>query len=99
MRVVMVEVVTPSRHIILGMDQVVEEVLVHAFIAHSTVEPFNEAVLHRLARRDVVPLDFTVLLPLWGRIAGQLSPVVADHHAGISVMNPDPKYLGTMSIL
>ena len=34
-----------------------EEVLVEAFITQTSIEAFHEAILHRLAQRDVMPLD------------------------------------------
>jgi len=34
-----------------------EQVLVEAFVTQPAVEAFHEAVLHRLARCDVVPFD------------------------------------------
>jgi hypothetical protein len=35
-----------------------EQRFVQKLIAHAAVETFAEAVLHRLAGRDVMPLDF-----------------------------------------
>lgn len=46
-----------------GLRQIGEQVLVEALVAQPTVERLNEAVLHRLARCDVVPFDATFLLP------------------------------------
>ena len=57
------------------MAQVVEEVLVQEFIAHSTVEAFNEAVLHGLAWSDVVPFDLAVIHELQDRVRGELGPI------------------------
>jgi len=37
--------------------------LVQALVAQATVEALDEAILHRLARCNVVPLDATLLLP------------------------------------
>ena len=44
---------------------------------------FDEDVLHRPARRDVVPFDLSLLLPVEHRVRGQLCGVVGDHQAGI----------------
>lgn len=60
---VVVEVDTPWRHQIAGMAQAVEQVLIEAFVAHPTVKALHEAILHWFARRDVVPINFAVLLP------------------------------------
>ena len=46
-----------------GMPIAGEEPLVEALVAQPTVEALHEAVLHRLARRDVVPFDMPVFLP------------------------------------
>jgi hypothetical protein len=40
-----------------------EQRLVQAFVAQAAIEALNEAVLHWLARRDVVPLDAPFLRP------------------------------------
>ncbi len=58
-----------------------EQVLVQTLVAQATIKAFNEAVLLRLARRDVVPLDLCVLAPRQHGVTGQLGAVVADHHA------------------
>jgi hypothetical protein len=40
-----------------------EEVLVETFVAQALVEAFDQAVLHWLARRNVMPFNACVLLP------------------------------------
>ncbi len=55
-------------------------VLVEALAAEAAVKAFDEAILHRLAQRDVVPFDVVVLLPLQDRARGQLGAVVTDDH-------------------
>jgi len=47
-----------------GMAVAGEQVFVQAFVTQSSIEAFDEAVLHRIARLDVMPFDTTVLLPL-----------------------------------
>ena len=64
-----------------GRWQAPEQVLVQAFVAQPADQALDEAVLHRLARRDVVPGDATLLLPAEDRVRGQLGAVVADDHA------------------
>jgi hypothetical protein len=56
-------------------------VLVQALVAQATIEALNEAVLLRLARSDVMPLDAGVLAPGENGVTGQFGSVVADHHA------------------
>ena len=62
-----------------GVRQGGEQRLVQAFVTQPPVEAFDEAVLLRLARRDVMPVDPAILRPLEDRHAGQLGAVVADH--------------------
>jgi hypothetical protein len=38
-----------------------EQALVQELIAHPAVEGFDVAILHRLSRRNVVPLDAMIL--------------------------------------
>lgn len=86
---VLVVVVPPVADDLAGMAIAGEQMLVEAFVSEPAVEAFDEAVLHWLARCDVVPLDAAFLLPLEHRIAGQLRTVIADHHAWIAAMLAD----------
>ena len=43
--------------------EVREQVLVEALVAQAAVEALHEAILHRFARCDVVPVDGMLLLP------------------------------------
>lgn len=43
--------------------QAAGEMLVEALIAEPSVEAFDEAILHWLAGRDVMPFDAAILLP------------------------------------
>lgn len=70
MRAVLVEVDAPCRHQIAGMAQVIEQVLIQAFISHPAVEAFHKPILHWLAGSDVVPVNLAVFLPFQDRIAG-----------------------------
>ena len=58
-----VVVVPPGAEHEPGVGQRGEQCLVEAFVAQTTIEALDEAVLHRLARRDVVPLDPALLRP------------------------------------
>ena len=58
-----------------------EQVLVQALVAQATIKALDEAVLLRLARSDVVPLDPGVLAPGEDGVTGQFGPIIADHHA------------------
>lgn len=57
-----------------------EQRLVETLVTQAAVEALDIAVLLRLARRDVVPLDRPLLRPSQDRQAGQLGAVVADNH-------------------
>ena len=57
-----------------------EQVFVQALVAQTTVKRFGKAVLLRLARRGVRPLDRGVLAPGEDGVTGQLSVIVADDH-------------------
>ena len=50
----LIVMVTPSRDAQSGMAQVAKPVGIQAFVAQATVEGFDDAVLHRLARLDVI---------------------------------------------
>ena len=64
--------------------QVAEHGLVEQLVAHPPVETLDEAVLHGLARRDVVPFDPVLGTPPQDRVTGQFRPIIADNHAGLS---------------
>ena len=78
-----VEVIAPRRHQIAGMVQVIEQVLIQVFVPHPAIEAFDKAVLHRFARRNVMPFNFAIFLPFQHRIGCQFRAVVLDHHAGV----------------
>ncbi|QDC36220.1 DDE-type integrase/transposase/recombinase [Sphingobium fuliginis ATCC 27551] len=52
-----VVVVAPDRQLASGVYQAVKQLLVQEFVAQRPVERFNEGILLRLARIDVVPPD------------------------------------------
>lgn len=54
-----------------------EQVLVQTFVAQATIERFHEAILLRLAGRNVMPLDAGVLAPGEHGMTGQFGAVVA----------------------
>jgi hypothetical protein len=82
-------IVTPGRDQLPGVAQVGEQVLVEALVAQAAIEALDEAVLHGLSRRDVVPLDLSVFLPTQDGIRRQFGPIIADHHAGIAARSGD----------
>src|SRR5438309_9048303 len=90
MRPVMVVVDPPSLNDLASSVQAAEQVLVEAFVAEATIEALDEAILHRLARSDVVPFNGVILLPLQDRSGGQLRAVVADDHQRPSALAREP---------
>ncbi len=76
----MVVVVLPEADLLPGISQAREQHLVEELVAEAAVEALDEAVLHRLARRDVVPVDASPLAPGEDCHRGQLRPVVRDNH-------------------
>lgn len=55
------------------MVEIEEQGLIQKFIPHPPVEALDEAVLHRLAGRDVVTVDGVILRPGEDRMRGELS--------------------------
>ena len=47
----------PGSNDLPGLVEIEEQALVEQLVAHAAVEGFDVAVLHRLARCDVVPFD------------------------------------------
>lgn len=62
-----------------------EQGLVEQFIAQSADEGFGKGILHRLARRDVMPVNLVIVGPLQDGVRGQLGAVVADDGLGLAV--------------
>jgi hypothetical protein len=61
-----------------------EQRFVQKLIAHASVETFAEAILHRLARRDVMPLDLVFGRPGQDGVRGELCPVIGNDHARLA---------------
>ena len=84
----MVIIVSPAPEDAAGVGECVEHFFIEAFIAALSVKAFNEAILLRLARRDIVPGDAGLILPFEDGATGQLRPVVRDDSFGPAV-EPD----------
>src|SRR5271166_433291 len=80
---------TPGFDDLARLLQASEQVLVQAFIAKTADKALCKAILHRLARRDVMPVDPALLLPFQDGVRGQLRAVVADNEAGIAAQLRD----------
>lgn len=89
MGAMVIVIVTPRRDQLPGVAQVGEQVLVETLVSQAAVEALDEAVLHGLSRRDVVPLDLPVFLPFQDGIRRKFGPIIADHHARITARSGD----------
>ena len=83
-RLLAVVILDPGRDLDAGIRKAEEQGLVQKFIAHPAVEAFAKAVLRRFAWRDVMLLHAHLPAPRQHCIAGQLSVIVADDHAGLA---------------
>src|SRR3546814_4154550 len=70
----------PGRDHCAGMIEVEEQRLIQKLIAHPAIKALDIAVLHRLARRDIMPLDPDLAAPYEHRDRRQLGPVAAHEH-------------------
>ena len=75
MRPDVVVVVAPQGQLTAGISQAVEDLFVQAFIPQAAVEGLDVAILLRLARIDVMPLDLVVVRPLQDGLAGELGAI------------------------
>src|SRR3546814_7573958 len=62
----------PGRDHCAGMIEVEEQRLVQKLITHPAIEALDIAVLHRLAGRDIMPLDADLAAPCEHRVRCQL---------------------------
>lgn len=56
----------------------------------ATVEAVDEAVLHWLARRDIMSVHAACIGPGRDRIAGQFAAIVTDHHLRLAAFDHEP---------
>src|SRR5947209_6771557 len=73
-----------------GLGQGREQRLVQELIPQSTIEALDECVLHRFAWRDVVPSNSALVRPCEYGVAGEFTPIVADHHLGFAAFDDQP---------
>ena len=81
----LIVMVTPSRDRQSGMAQVAEPVGIQAFVAQATVEEFDDTVLHRLARLDVIEPDASLVAPGLKPVRTKLRAVI-----GANLLWPRP---------
>jgi len=83
-RAVEIVVDPPLFDALAGITVAAEQVLVEALVPQPSVEAFHEAVLHRLAGRDVMPFDLPLFLPCEHGVRGQFGAVVGDDHTRVA---------------
>jgi hypothetical protein len=76
-----VVIVTPTRDDLPRFGQTEESMLIQALVAQSAVEAFDESVLHRFARLDILP-SHPPRNPAQDRDTSQFTVVVADNNLG-----------------
>lgn len=72
------------------MGQGREEGFIQELVSQPPIEAFDESVLDRLARRDVMPIHFGPVRPLQDRVAGELTAIVADDHLRFATRLDNP---------
>jgi len=70
----------PGADELAGLIEIDEQALIEELVAHPTAEGLDIAVLHRSARRDVMPFHPMILCPAQDRIRGELGAVVGHDH-------------------
>ena len=78
MRALGIVAVDPVGDRFTGMAEVYEQGLVQELVAHPAVERLTIAVLHGLARGDVMPVHLHLLGPGQDGVRGELGPIIAD---------------------
>ena len=78
MRPDVVVVIAPERQLLAGIREAVEDLLIQTFIAQAAVEAFDQPILLRFARVDVVPGHAGIARPFEDRRAGELGAIITD---------------------
>ena len=63
-----------------GLWQADEEMLVETLVTQSAIEALDEAILHWLARGNIVPFNLGLVRPAEDGVGRELGPVIADNH-------------------
>ena len=79
-----VVVLDPRGDHLAGLIEREEQCLIQQLVPHLAIEALDVAVLHGLARHDVMPVDPVFLRPGEDGMRGELRAIVADNHAGPS---------------
>ncbi len=79
-------VIHPGSDLDANMREAREQRLVQQFVAHPTVTALAKAILHRLARRDVMLLHAHLSESCEHGIAGQPGAIISHDHAGLAAL-------------
>ena len=75
---------------IVGLVEVMEQVLVEALVAEPSVEEVHRGALRRLSRSDVVPLHTPILLLAQDRVTDQFRLIVVEDVLRDAAPDGDP---------
>ena len=92
MRSDVIVIVSPESQLAASIIQGVEDLLVEQLVAQAAVEAFDEAVLLRLTRINVMPSNIVIASPLQDRTTGELCAVITDNAGRLSI-NTDKRIL------
>ena len=70
-----VVIVSPESQLPPRIIQTVEDLLVEQLVAQAAVEAFDEGILLRFARIDIIPINIVIAGPLQDRTTGELGSV------------------------
>lgn len=70
-----------------GMGEAPEQRPVQKLIAHAAIETSDIAVLHRLARSDIMPLHAALTAPCEHGNASELCAIIAGDHPRLAMLS------------
>ncbi len=84
MRSFQIVIAPPCFDDVASMSEASEQRFVQTLIAQLPVKALDEAVLHWLAWLNVMPFNFSFLLPRQDDVRSEFRAVVADHHERVT---------------
>ena len=66
---------------------------IQEFVSQPPIKAFDDGILDRLTRCDVVPFHLGPIRPLQDRVTGELAAIVADNHLRLASSLDDPVQL------
>jgi len=71
---------------------------IQEFVSQPPIEAFDDGILDRLTRCDVVPFHLGPIRPLQDRVTGELAAIVADNHLRLASSLDDPVQLTDLGV-